>query len=59
VFICRGNEIFVAGQGFPVKSVHEGAEWSPESIVAHAFPALKTGFTPAIGFNEYFTWGVI
>lgn len=59
VFICRGNEIFIAGQGFPVKSVHEGSEWSPESIVAHGFPALRAGFTPAIGFNEYFRWDVI
>lgn len=59
VFICRGNEIFVAGQGFPVKSVHDGGEWTPEKIVEHGFPALKAGFTPTIGFNEYFVWDII
>jgi NAD(P)-dependent dehydrogenase (short-subunit alcohol dehydrogenase family) len=59
VFICRGNEIFIAGQGFPVKGVHESNEWSPESIAEHGFAALKTGFTPTIGFNEYFTWGIL
>jgi len=58
-FITRGNEIFVAGQGFPVRSVHNGEEWSPETIVTHALPALRSSFTPPIGFGEYFTWPII
>ena len=58
-FITRGNEIFVAGQGFPVKSVHNGDGWTAESIIDHAIPALRAGFTPEIGFNEYFTWDVL
>lgn len=59
VFITRGNEIFIAGQGFPVGSVHDGNEWTPETICAHALPALQRGFTPPVGFIDYFTWGII
>lgn len=59
VFIARGNQIFLAHQGFPVGSVHDGTEWSPETIVARGFSALKKDFTPVIGFNEYFTWDII
>jgi NAD(P)-dependent dehydrogenase (short-subunit alcohol dehydrogenase family) len=59
VFIVRGNEIFLAGQGFPIRGIHEAAGWSPETIVQHAFPALAASFTPTIGFNEYFTWPIL
>jgi len=58
-FIVRGNEIFLAGQGYPVKSVHRDHGWTPEEITAHAFPAMAAGFTPSDGFNAYFTWDVI
>jgi NAD(P)-dependent dehydrogenase (short-subunit alcohol dehydrogenase family) len=59
VFIVRGNEIFLAGQGFPVRSVHESTGWSPESIVEHALPALAIDFTPVSGFNDYFKWPIL
>lgn len=56
VFIVRGNEIFLAHQGWPVRSVHDANGWNPESIVEHALPALEMDFTPMQGFGEYFTW---
>jgi hypothetical protein len=59
VFIMRGNEIFVAGQGFPVKGVHQQSGWTPEEIANHAMPALTPGFTPPVGFVDYFSWGII
>ncbi len=59
VFISRGNQIFLCHQGFPVGSVHDGREWSPETIVSGGFPALKKDFTPVQGFNDYFTWEII
>jgi NAD(P)-dependent dehydrogenase (short-subunit alcohol dehydrogenase family) len=59
VFIMRGNEIFVAGQGFPVKGIHRAGGWAPEDITTHAMPALAPGFTPPIGFVDYFSWDII
>lgn len=59
VFICRGNQIFLAHQGFPVGSVHDGNEWEPETIVSRGFPALAKDFTPLQGFGDYFTWEII
>lgn len=59
VFIVRGNQIFLAHQGFPVGSVHDGDEWTPETIIARGFPALKKDFTMVGGFNDYFTWEII
>lgn len=56
VFIVRGNEILLAGQGFPTRAVHDANGWTPQTVVEHALPALAVGFTPVVGFNEYFTW---
>jgi NAD(P)-dependent dehydrogenase (short-subunit alcohol dehydrogenase family) len=58
VFIVRGNEIFLAGQGFPVRGMQDSAGWSPESIAAQVFPAFASQFTPVVGFNDYFTWEI-
>lgn len=58
VFICRGNEILLAKQGFPVCSIGACDEnpWSPESILERVFPSFKAEFAPLVGFGEYFSW---
>lgn len=59
VFIVRGNEIFLAGQGFPVRGMGDSAGWSPETIASRVFPAFASQFAPLAGFNDYFTWQIL
>lgn len=54
VFIVRGNEIMVAGQGFPLATAWRSDGWTPEQVIAEAMPELAPGFTPPISFHEYF-----
>lgn len=58
VFIVRGNEIFLAGQGFPIRGMHDSSGWTPEAIVERALPAFASHFTPLQGFNDYFKWRI-
>ena len=58
VFIVRGNEIFLAGQGFPVRGMQDTNGWTPESILERALPAFASQFTPVVGFNDYFKWPI-
>jgi hypothetical protein len=43
VFAVRNNEIFLMSQPRPVRSVHRGEGWTPESVAQHALPALQAG----------------
>src|SRR5688500_14987435 len=44
VFAVRNNEIFLMSQPRPVRSVHRGEGWTPETVAQHALPALKGSF---------------
>jgi NAD(P)-dependent dehydrogenase (short-subunit alcohol dehydrogenase family) len=45
-FGVRKNEIFVFSKPRPVKTMHRGEGWTPETIVSDLLPALEPAFTP-------------
>ena len=56
IFAVRNNEIFLMGQSRPLRGLHEGAGWTPESVVEHAFPALESHFYPLARSADIFSW---
>jgi NAD(P)-dependent dehydrogenase (short-subunit alcohol dehydrogenase family) len=44
VFAVRNNEIFLMSQPRPLRSVHSGEGWTPQSVAEHAMPALRGSF---------------
>ena len=56
VFATRNNEIFVMSSPRPIKGVHRGEGWTPETIADHAFPALRAAFMPLDRSGEVFSW---
>ncbi|NML35014.1 SDR family NAD(P)-dependent oxidoreductase [Paraburkholderia antibiotica] len=56
IFAVRNNEIFVMSQPRPVRSVHRGEGWTPESIAEHAMPALRAGFHSLDVSADVFSW---
>jgi NAD(P)-dependent dehydrogenase (short-subunit alcohol dehydrogenase family) len=59
IFAVRANEILVMSQSRPVRSVHRAEGWTPESIAAHAAPALRAGFVPLEVSADVFSWDPI
>ena len=59
IFGVRMNEIFLFGQHRPVRSVHRGEGWTPETIAEHGMPALKASFSPLDRSADVFTWDPI
>ena len=56
IFAVRNNEIFLMGQSRPLRGLQEGAGWTPESVVEHAFPALQSHFYPLDRSADIFSW---
>jgi NAD(P)-dependent dehydrogenase (short-subunit alcohol dehydrogenase family) len=56
IFAVRNNEIFVMSQPRPVRSVHRGEGWTPESIAEHAMPALRSAFHSLDVSADVFSW---
>jgi NAD(P)-dependent dehydrogenase (short-subunit alcohol dehydrogenase family) len=56
IFAVRANEIFLMSQSRPLRSVHRAEGWSPESIAAHALPALRPHFYPLERSQDVFSW---
>ena len=46
IFAVRANELFLMSQNRPLRSVHRAEGWTPETIAAHAMPALCSSFYP-------------
>ena len=59
VFAVRNNEIFVMSQPRPVRSVHRGEGWTPQTVAAHALPALKASFFDLDRSGDVFSWDPI
>jgi NAD(P)-dependent dehydrogenase (short-subunit alcohol dehydrogenase family) len=59
VFCVRANEIFLMSQIRPIRSVHRGEGWTPESIAEHAIPALRADFYGFDKSADVFTWDPI
>lgn len=56
IFAVRNNEIFLMSQPRPVRSVHRGEGWTPQSVASHALPALKAGFYGLDRSSDVFSW---
>jgi NAD(P)-dependent dehydrogenase (short-subunit alcohol dehydrogenase family) len=56
VFAVRNNEIFLMSQPRPVRSVHRGEGWTPQTVAQHALPALKGSFYALDRSSDVFTW---
>ena len=56
VFAVRANEIFLMSQSRPLRSVHRAGGWSPETVAAHAIPALRPHFYPLERSQDVFSW---
>ncbi|MDX1382567.1 MAG: SDR family oxidoreductase [Thermoanaerobaculia bacterium] len=56
IFGVRMNEIFLMGQSRPLRSVHRGDGWTPETIAEHAMPALRQSFYDLDRSGDVFTW---
>ncbi len=56
IFAVRSNEIFLMSQPRPIRSVHRGEGWTPETIAEHALPALQADFYPLDVSADVFSW---
>lgn len=56
VFAVRNNEIFLMSQPRPIRSVHRSEGWTPETVAAHAMPALQSSFFQLEKSGDVFTW---
>lgn len=56
VFAVRFNEIFLMTQHRPLRGMHEGEGWTPETVVEHAFPAMAPSFYPLDRSQDVFSW---
>ncbi len=56
IFGVRNNEIFLMGQSRPLRSVHRGEGWTPESVAEHAMPALEASFYALDRSQDVFSW---
>ena len=59
IFAVRNNEIFLISQPRPVRSVHRSEGWTPESVAAHALPALSAMYHPLDRSADVFSWDPI
>lgn len=56
IFAVRANEIFLMSQPRPLRGIHRGEGWTPQTIAEHALPALKADFYPLETSGEVFSW---
>ncbi|WP_284616396.1 SDR family NAD(P)-dependent oxidoreductase [Aquabacterium humicola] len=59
IFAVRNNEIFLISQPRPVRSVHRGEGWDPETVLNHALPALKAQYFGLDRSSDVFSWDPI
>ncbi|HOM11881.1 MAG TPA: SDR family oxidoreductase [Rubrivivax sp.] len=56
IFAVRANEIFLMGQSRPLRSVHRAEGWTPQTVAAHAMPALEASFYALDRSADVFCW---
>ncbi len=56
IFGVRANEIFLFNHNRPVRTVHRGEGWSPQTIGEHAMPALRPSLIPLERSADVFCW---
>ena len=56
IFAVRMNEIFLMGQSRPLRSIHRGEGWTPQTIAEHGMPALKPSSYKLDRSADIFPW---
>ncbi|MBY6264450.1 SDR family oxidoreductase [Azospirillum sp. 412522] len=56
IFAARNNEIVLMSQSRPLRTIHRGEGWTPDTIVGHGMPALKPSFVPLHCSADVFSW---
>jgi NAD(P)-dependent dehydrogenase (short-subunit alcohol dehydrogenase family) len=59
IFAVRGNEIFLFNQPRPVRGLARLEGWTPESVLAHALPAMKANYADLGATGSVFTWDTV
>ena len=59
IFTVRKNEIFLMSQPRPVRSIHRGEGWTPQTLSEHMLPAFKSSFFPMEIASDVFSWDPI
>lgn len=59
IFGVRGNEIYLYSQPRPVKTLHNGAGWTHDSLAAVVEPSIRKEMTDLQGTGEYYSWDPI
>src|ERR1700748_517478 len=59
IFGVRMNEIFLMSQSRPLRSIHRGEGWTPQTIAEHAMPALAPSFYKLDRPADIFNWDAI
>jgi NAD(P)-dependent dehydrogenase (short-subunit alcohol dehydrogenase family) len=56
IFAVRGNEIFLMSQPRPIRGLARLEGWTPETILAHALPAMKADMYGMDASASVFSW---
>ena len=56
IFSVRNNEISLISQPRPLRSIHRGEGWTPQTIAEHGMPALKPSFYKLDRSADIFPW---
>ena len=56
ILVARGNEVFLMSQPRPLRGMTRLDGWSPETLLAHGFPALEADMAGLENTAGVFTW---
>ncbi len=56
IFGVRRNEIYLFSQPRPIRSVHAGEGWTPQTCLDVALPAMRKSFFALERSSDVFTW---
>lgn len=59
IFAVRANEIFLMSQPRPIRGMHAGEGWTPQSIAERVLPAMRPDFIPLESTAAVFSWDPI
>lgn len=56
IFASRMNEIYLFNQTRPIRGMHRGEGWTPETIAEHGMPAMVSNFSPLHRTSDVIGW---
>ncbi|KAF1044214.1 SDR family NAD(P)-dependent oxidoreductase [Xylophilus sp.] len=59
IFGARGNEVYLYSQPRPIRTLHRGEGWTPQTLAEQLVPAWRSSFTPAERTRDVFGWEAI